>query len=270
MTLLTRTLLLAAALPLSPACSGSVKDSASPDAAGGADGPISTIDAPPVASADAREGRFRCHGAPLPTEASNPVRVSGIVSTLTLTGTQPLRGVALTFVPTSQSAPSPTAMSSNDGSYSITVETNGRPVSGYVRASLSSYLTSEVYPKSSLVADIGNNGIVVINEAGRSALAQFSEVRLENNTGLATVAVLDCDGNPVSGAAVVVPGATVRYTAGGRPDVDATSTSTDGVALAFNIPPGPTTISVSADGAEFADWSAEVRANVVTAVAVVP
>ena len=74
----------------------------------------------------------------------------------------------------------------------------------------------------------------------------------KEGTATAFIAVVDCAGDPVKGAVVTLnpPAGKLEYLKEGTtaPDSSATATSSDGIAVAYNVPAGNVTVSATLDG----------------------
>jgi len=232
------------------------------DAAGGADA-STTPDAMPTP--------FGCNGQPLPSSAPATITISGKTVAVNGTQTAAVSGVEVAaFVGNTMGT---TATSGGSGDYAVSVQTGGKPVDAYVRARKQSSLDMYLYSAVPMSKDGPNATLVMVKQSDLDLLALGSSVTQSGSKGFVTVIVIDCLGNPVSGATVSVTpstGATIRYLAGGKPSTQASATDAGGTALIFNAPAGTVTIGATADGKTLRAHAIDARAGVVTATVVQP
>jgi hypothetical protein len=217
-----------------------------PDAApGGPDAAV--VDAVP--GADARTDRFRCLGEPLPTTAADPIRVGGTISRAGLQ-TRPLSGATVEVFRRSGGSAMASATSGGDGSYSVSIVSDGDPLDTYMRMSSGTLLKTELYAGSPVVADVSGSDSVLTDANTFRVVTNLVGVTQAANLGAVTVRVGDCDNNPVSGATLTGFGNARVFYAGddGRPSSDPTATGALGLAFVFNVPTGDLTINAEIDG----------------------
>jgi hypothetical protein len=242
------------------------------------DGAVSDAASAPEASPDAAEaatpdaGPFACHGAPLPTTAPATVSLSGQTGQLTLTGLTALAGVSVTALATSNNAAIGSATSDSNGDFSVTASTGGSPLDAYFRASKSGFVDAYYYPVAPFAADTSNVDFLIVTSTTLTLVADSLGVTQMAANSALVVMVVDCSGNPVSGATVSTSlGATVYYDGSGSiPSATATSTNTDGIAIVFNVPPGTITVGALSQGIAFRAHSVTARAGTLTLTRVAP
>lgn len=238
-------------LVLSAACGdddGSGTDGDPADAAANADASGGEPDGG-GGEADAMPADLGCIGDPLPTEAANPVTVSGGVIEIDLGGQSAVQGAIVEFRRAStdrvldDNAPGGTPA---DGSYSLSGRTRGNPLMAYLHSSADELTSTRLYPPLPLTADLGMIPIPMFTPV----ILEFLSPDQEPDNGIVLVIVLDCSGMPIMGATVSsTPEAGEVVYAGdnGAPDPAATGTGAQGLAYLLNVPPGTVTVDASAN-----------------------
>jgi hypothetical protein len=258
-------------------CNGSVEGDDSggddnggrPDAAAGGPDAAAGPDAAPAA--DARTDRFRCLGDPLPTDAADPIAVTGKVSSVGLS-TTPVVGATVEVFRRSGGAAIATATSVSGGNYTLSVVTGGDPLDTYVRATSGSLLKTELYAGSPVVADTSGSDFLLTSAGNLRFVTNLVDVTQEASLGAVTVRVADCDNNPVAGATITGFGGTRVFYAGddGRPSADPTETGSQGLAFVFNVPVGNLTINADVDGETLRANTIASRAGTIALAAIAP
>jgi hypothetical protein len=257
------------------ACSGDVDGGGPPDGGdpgsdeGTPDAEIGEADAAP--GADARTDRFRCLGDPLPTDAADPIAVTGTVSRAGLP-TRPLSGASVQVFRRSGGAVLASATSAGNGTYTLSVATGGDPLDTYVRASSGTLFKTELYAASVVVADTSGSDFILTDATTLGFLTGLVDVTQEASLGAVTVRVADCDNNPVAGATITGFGGTRVFYAGddGRPSADPTETGSQGLASGFNVPVGSLTINADVDGETLRANTIASRAGTIALAAIAP
>lgn len=257
------------------ACSGDVDGGNPPDGGdpgsdeGTPDAEVGAADAAP--SADARTDRFRCLGDPLPTDAANPIAVTGTVSRAGLP-TRPLSGASVEVFRRSGGAALASTTSAGNGTYTLSVATGGDPLDTYVRASSGTLLKTELYAASVVVTDTPGSDFILTDASTLGFLTGLVDVDQEASLGAVTVRVADCDNNPVAGATITGFGGTRVFYAGddGRPSADPTATGSQGLAFVFNVPVGNLTVNASVDGETLRANAIASRAGTISLAAIAP
>ncbi len=145
------------------------------------------------------------------------------------------------------------------------VATNSVPLDGYLKISKpkSGLLTSNIVPGQPIVADLANVPGVMISQATLTLLANFG-VTQDPTKGLLLLAVTDCASQPISGADVALD------TGGNVLDLGAFIAQAAGTYIVSDVPPGTTTVTVTASGTTFRVRTLPVFANEVTLTQVTP
>ncbi|NVB77171.1 MAG: hypothetical protein HOV81_02145 [Kofleriaceae bacterium] len=205
-----------------------------------------TIPEKQLVEADAPGAPFACLGMPLPSTADMQVTIAGTVADPFTGSTLPGASIEgyLVGVPT----PIFTATAEANGAFSHEQGTGGVPRNAYLRTTLNGYITTSFYPAVPIVHDYSTN-IQLLTQQDVATLAQVAQVTIDNTKGQILVAVVDCNGTPLSGATITTtPAGTIRYFVDGTPSPTAVATDMSGIAFVANVPAGNTTLSASASG----------------------
>lgn len=213
------------------------------------------------------------HDAP-PTMASM-ITVSGTATARDMNGATPLAGVTIEGFRNSDEA-NAIAVTTTDaqGNFSLTIQTNGESLDGFLKAIKTGYLDTYLYPPYPLMMDYGMAPVIMVTQSTYDTLDTIAQGHQQ--PGNAFVALVVTDGaNPVAGAmASSTPTASVtRYNAmvGAYvlPSSTATSTYTDGIAYLFNVPPGQVTVNATGS-MTFASHGLKAWPDVLTTSVIVP
>jgi hypothetical protein len=163
-----------------------------------------------------------------------------------------------------------------NGDYTITVETMGESIDGYLKATRQGYLDTYLYPPYPLMMDYTNASILMVNQVTYESLSNLAHGDQQPGKGLVGLVVTDGT-TPIEGAMVTSTPATpgmAKYNAKvgdlALPSATATSTYTDGVAYLFNAEPGPLTVHATHPSMTLASHGVKVRADVLTTTVIVP
>jgi hypothetical protein len=265
---------LSSLLILAVACGGDDDDEGE---GGGAADAAASIDASGgVADAagqpDAMPADLSCLGNPLPTEAVNPVTVSGSVFTVDAGGQSPVEGAVVQIRRSNNDrvldSNGPTGTPA-DGTFSLTANTRGAPLDAYLRATADGFVTTRLYPPFPFSADTAGVPLPIFNPV----ILEFLAPDQDPANGLLFVIVVDCSGNPIQGATVssTPEAGQILYASNtGVPDESATSTGSTGLVYLINVPAGPVTVSASAMGEALLDNDVMSVAGEVTTTVVLP
>ncbi len=248
---------------------------AAPDATG-ADAADASI--PPDAAPDATEaaapdaGPFPCHGVPLPTTAPGSVELSGSTAELTATGLSPLSGETVTALASSNDATIATTTSDSSGAFSVTASTGGAPLDAYFHASKAGIIDSYFYPAAPFAADATDIDFLLVTSTTLAAVTASLGLTQSATKGTFIIMVVDCGGNPVTGATVSTsPAGTVYYDgSNGIPSAAQTSTNADGLAVVFNVPAGSVTVGAQDHATTFRSHVVKARAGTFTLTRIAP
>jgi hypothetical protein len=207
------------------------------------------------------------------------VTVSGQATERTAQGSTPAVGVKIEAF---RNADEATAIASTttdaQGNYSITVQTNGESIDGFLKATKTGFVTTYLYPPYPLMMDFANASVLMITADTYDALCNLGQAMCAHGDGKGLIGLVVTDGtNPVSGAMVSSTPATTppaRYNAMVGtlvlPSATANSTYTDGIAYLFNLPPGQVTVSATKVGQTFASHAVKAWPDELTTTVIVP
>jgi hypothetical protein len=209
-------------------------------------------------------------------DVSSSLTISGIASEITASGRTPQAGVAVSVYKTSDDSMLGMATTDSAGAYSITVQTNGAPVDGYLKATFAGLKDTYLYPPGPLSSDFSGVTTLMLKQSTQN-LANSLAGAAAPDPAKGWIALLVLDG-PTTGAAGV-PGATISTSPAGEvhyngsagvPQAQAMSTQADGIAYAMNVPAGQVMVSASKSGINFKSHSIKARADKVTLTLVTP
>lgn len=206
------------------------------------------IDSPPVAST---------------------IHISGAATARSLSGTMPVAGVSIgAYQMGNDSTPVATATTDAMGKYTLTITTNGTALDGYVKASITGYKDTYLYPPRPLAADTDKGAINLLTTQNYDLLSTVAQGNQTAGNGLIGLIVVDAAQMPVAGATVSTTPASHPYRydgTNGLPSSTATATQADGVAIAFNVPAtGAVMVSATKAGSTFFAHAVTARADVFT------
>ena len=204
------------------------------------------------------------------------VTVSGTASILSTTGSDPANGVLIeAFRNSDETNRIAFTTSDSSGNYSITIQTNGEAIDGFLKATLAGHKDTYLYPPYPLTADFDQASVIMVTPDTYDDLNTFAQGN--QMAGKALIGAVVTDGtDPLEGAMVTSsPAASVtRYNdeAAGFvfPSSQATSTHTDGVAYLFNVTPGPVTVSATHATVTLASHGLKAWADQLTTTVIVP
>ena len=207
---------------------------------------------------------------------SSHVMVSGKTEEIKNLAAQGIGGTVVTAFASSGGSMLATVTSASDGTYSITIPTDGSPLDGYVMGhhapvGSSTYFDTYLYPPHPLDADSTQGVILLLTQDTLNLLTSVASVTQDPSKGMIGLVVADSTGTPIAGAKVTTsPMGTVVYDSGSLPSSSATMTDTDGRAYVFNVTAGPVTLHATATGMTLKDVSLDARVGVVTTTAIEP
>lgn len=239
------------------ACGSNGKDGTNGDAAVGGVDAKQFMDAPPTSTLE--------------------VTISGTATEQTTTGSSAEAGVLIeAFRNSDETTRIAFTTSDSSGNYSITIQTNGEAVDGFLKATKAGFKETYLYPPYPLTADFDEASVIMVTQATYDALSNISNGDQMEGKGLVALVVTD-GSNPLSDAMVssspaasdvcynqVVTGTIVA------PSCDATATHTDGIAYLFNLTPGPVTVSGAHATVTLASHGLKAWADQLTTTVVVP
>jgi hypothetical protein len=205
------------------------------------------------------------------------ITVSGTATTRDQNGATPAPGVTISAFRNSNEATAiATTTTDAQGNFSLTVQTNGEALDGFLKAEKTGLKITYLYPPYPLMMDYAMAPVIMVTPSTYDTLSTIAQANQQ--PGKAVVALVVTDGtNPVAGAMVSsTPASTPvpRYNAmvGSfvLPSTTATSTYTDGIAYLFNLPEGQVTVSATKTGQTFASHGLKAWADQLTTTVIVP
>ena len=210
-------------------------------------------------------------------DVSSMLTISGIASEITASGRTPQAGVMVTVYKTSDDSLMGMATTDSAGAYSITVQTNGAPVDGYLKATFAGLKDTYLYPPGPLSTDFSGVTTLMLEaehaEPGEPARRRW-RARPREGLGRAARARRSNDG---------------RGRSDGRDDLDHAERRGSlqrqrgrarrrrrraprpmASRYAMNVPAGQVMVSASKSGINFKSHSINARADKVTLTLVTP
>lgn len=206
------------------------------------------------------------------------VTVSGQATSQDAQGSQPQAGVTIeAFRNADENTPLATTVTDAQGNYSLTIQTNGEAIDGFLKATKTGFKTTYLYPPYPLMMDFNMASVIMVTQATWDVLNNIAAGG-QQQPGNGLVALIVTDGaNPVGGAKVTsnpAPTPETRYNelvgTVALPSSTAMETHTDGVAYLFNLPPGQVTVSATKAGMTFASHNVKAWADELTTTVIVP
>lgn len=199
--------------------------------------------------------------------AAQTITLSGTAQTVGISGTDPTEGVLVeAFRNSDDTTVVTSAVTDASGNYSLTVETNGVALDGFLKATKSGLVDTYLYPDKPLGEDFDRASVNMVSSSTLNLLAN-TLCRADQMTSNGVIAALVFDA-----ATVEVAGATLNATptpssvcyngANGLPDQNATSTAVDGIGYMFNVT-GEVTVSAMA-GTTYPTHKVTARAGALT------
>ncbi len=197
------------------------------------------------------------------------ITISGTAKAYTASGTVPIEGVTIgAYRANDESTAVVTVTSGADGSYSLTFETNGIALDGYLKGTLPNYMDTYLYPPTPVSMEFSGATVAMLTSDIFDLLANTFCHANQTATGRAAIAaiVLDAGLNPLAGATVGSSPAATKYcyNKDGFPNRMATATEGDGTAYFLDLPPGRVTVNAMASGATYPTHSVLARPDVLT------
>jgi hypothetical protein len=160
-----------------------------------------------------------------------------------------------------------------NGGFSTALPMGDNGFDGYVRVVADDYISSIIYVVPSVTRDLWYDPQMV-SELSFDLFATLGQAVPDPSRGHIAVAVSDCDWNYGEGVVIEVSTADdatiIAYSDGLLPNPDRTSTDDGGLAGAFNIVPGPITVTALVEGVAVMSVDAHVEAGKVTQVPLAP
>jgi hypothetical protein len=171
------------------------------------------------------------------------------------------------FMNSDPNTPVATATVDAAGMYTLTVETGGVAVDGFIKATLADFFDLYLYPPKPLTADYDGASLNIVNTNTVDLLTQICKPNYDETKGLVALIVADSAENPLADAQVTsspeAPNDCYNGT-NGLPDVMAEATQPDSIAYLINVPAGELTVSASVGGTTFGAHKVNARAGAFT------
>ncbi len=200
--------------------------------------------------------------------------ISGKTSERSLSGETVVEGVTIqAFASSNEAMPIATATTDAQGSYTLTVMTNGAPLDGYLLATKTGYVDIYLYPTAPFIADFTGGDVNMLTPSNKDFLNSLASGNQMAGKGMIGLQIRDAAGQPVAGATVSSTPASgaYRYTnTSGLPSGNATATSSDGVAFMFNVPSGPITVTATKSGMTFKSHAVLAHPDKFTTTSITP
>lgn len=205
--------------------------------------------------------------------AAQMVTISGRAETVEGTAIEPLEGATIEAFRRDGGAALAMTTSAADGTYSITLETGGTALDGYLKGTSAGRLDTYLYPPRPLAEDRDGATMLIVTQQTLGLLGSLGGVSQDSAKGFIGLIVQDGNGTGVSGAVVTVsPAGTARviYAANGLPNQNATMTDSSGTVFIANTNVGEITVDATAGAMQFHEHSVEARAGVITTTLIDP
>ncbi len=199
--------------------------------------------------------------------AAAKITVSGTAQAQGASAT-PLAGVAIAaYRNGDETTPLATATSDTQGKYMMDIETGGVAIDGYIKATISSYLDTYLYPPAPLTTDLSNASINIVNTSTVALFATFCGASaIQPTDGVIAVQVISGT-TAVAGATAASTPAATSYcydgTTAGIPDKMATVSGADGIAYMLGVT-GSASVTATKSGATFAAHTVNARPGTLT------
>ena len=205
--------------------------------------------------------------------AAQTITISGTASQRSTSGSVPVEGATVAaYANTDETTPLAMTTTDASGNYTLTIDTHGVAVEGYLKATMSGLVDTYWYASAPLTADYTDAGLNMIAPQTLDLLAN-SLCRANQDTakGMIAVEVRDAANTPVEGATFSsTPASSLYcYDSGGFPSSSATATDPDGIGYLFNLT-GNVTISASKSGTTFKTTTVKARGGALTTTLVEP
>jgi hypothetical protein len=223
-----------------------------------------------------------CGGSGGGDDGTTPDAPSNVPAMITISGKASKRAPAASDAPGvlvaayQASDPStPVAMATTDatGMYSMVITTNGKPLDGFLKATLSGYLETYLYAPKPIDADFDSASINMVTQSTVDLVSQtLCGSQQEAAKGMIAMIVADSNNTAVAGATATSSPADTKtcYNKGGYPNKSATMTDTDGIVYLINVPAGTVTVNAAGAGAPYRSHDVEARAAVFTTTVIQP
>lgn len=206
-------------------------------------------------------------------DAQSTVMISGIAQTVSGTSQAPLEGATIEAFRVSGGAALATTTSDADGIYSLSLETGGTPLDGYLKGTSAGRLDTYLYPPRPLSVDRTGATMLIVNQQTLDLLGTLGGVSQDAAKGFVGLIVQDGAGTSVAGATVTItPAGTARviYAVDSLPNQNATATDASGTVYIANTNTGDVTVDAMMGSTNFHEHTLNARAGVITTTLIDP
>jgi hypothetical protein len=212
--------------------------------------------------------------ADAPSNVPAMITISGKATKREGTSSSDAAGVMVSAYQSSDpNTPVATATTDATGMYSMVITTNGKPLDGFLKGTLSGFLDTYLYAPKPLVADFSSASMNMINSNTLGLLSgTLCASSQDNAKGVIALIVADANNTAVAGATASSSPAAAKicYNQGGFPNKNATMTDTDGIAYLLNVTAGKVTVNAAGAGAPYVSHEVEARAGTFTTTVIQP
>ena len=213
-------------------------------------------------------------GGGVDTPAGSMITISGISSSVGISGRTPLGGVAIAvFKASDDSLIAMTTSDATTGVFSISAPSNGAAIDGYLKATIATYKDTYLYPPGPLSSDFANVPVLMLTQSTQNLANQLAGAAAPSATKAWIGGIIDDAAmTPVMGAVLTSsPAGEIKYNGNaGIPQAQATSTAADGIAYSMNVAAGDVTLGATKTGTTFHAHTIKARADKVTLTLVTP
>jgi hypothetical protein len=200
-------------------------------------------DAPIASDTPTVEYDFSCLDDEPPTTAPNPTTISGTIRNRE--DTQGVPGISVDVILESNLAILGSAVTDATGDYQMSVATGGTAIEISRRLTGAGFVNTRVYGSRIVTGpQLLQNTFLTTSEA--AAFEASFGVAADPQRGAIATVIRDCQNTPVVGALIAVsPSATnIGYLDNGVAEPDLARTGSDGIGVAWGVPPGPAMVAV--------------------------
>lgn len=208
--------------------------------------------------------------APTPDSppAAQMITLSGTAQTISIGGTDPAEGVLVeAFRNSADTTVVTSATTDAQGNYTLTVETGGVALDGFIKATKSGLVDTYLYPDKPLGEDFDRASVNMVSSNTLELLANtLCRADQDAAKGVIAALVFDAADVEVAGATISAspaPTDTCYNGSNGLPDNNATATAVDGIGYMFNIT-GDVTVSTTVTGVTYPSHKVIARGGALT------
>ena len=204
---------------------------------------------------------------------SSMITVTGTATKRELTTMSAAAGATIgAYKNGSDATPVVTTTSDASGNYTLVIPTNGQPLDGYIKATLTGFVDTYLYPAKPLTMDFSGASINMATQQTLDALFPFCQTSQDSSKTIVAALVADAGMTAVADAMVTSTPAAGKYCyqAGSYPSGGATMTDANGIVYMLNVPAGSVTVTASKPGSTFGSHAVMARASTLTTTLIQP